>query len=445
MLNRPVIEKEAEPMRSAPPASPTRPTPPPHPQSRLRGAAASAWRMKWRILTIVAALAAGAFWARPAIFGAPAPVSVVQRGEFLQTVVASGHVEAPFRVDVGSQVTGVVADVPVSEGQRVKAGDSLVILDDREARATVVQAEGVVAQAEARLRQLREVALPSAEQSLEQARATLLNAQKTYDRAAKLSAEGYATRAALDQATKDLDIARTQARNAEFQVSTTRPGGSDYVLAEAQLAQARAALANAQSRLGYATIKAPRDGVLISRNVERGNVVQPSTVLMKLSPVGETQLVVQIDEKNLGLIALGQKALASADAYPKSIFAAEVAYINPGVDLQRASVEVKLRVAEPPDYLRQDMTVSVDIEVARRPNAVVAPAETIREAAGAAPWVMVVENGRAKRQPIALGIVSAGKAEIVSGLDGGALVLPAASRLPAGAKVQPVVASGARP
>ena len=445
MLNRPVIEKEVEPMRSAPPASPTRSTPPPHPQSQLRDGVASAWRMKWRILTIVAALAAGAFWARPVIFGAPAPVSVVQRGEFLQTVVASGHVEAPFRVDVGSQVTGVVADVPVSEGQRVKAGDSLVILDDREARATVVQAEGVVAQAEARLRQLREVALPSAEQSLEQARATLLNAQKTYDRAAKLSAEGYATRAALDQATKDLDIARTQARNAEFQVSTTRPGGSDYVLAEAQLAQARAALANAQSRLGYATIKAPRDGVLIARNVERGNVVQPSTVLMKLSPVGETQLVVQIDEKNLGLIALGQKALASADAYPKSIFAAEVAYINPGVDLQRASVEVKLRVAEPPDYLRQDMTVSVDIEVARRPNAVVAPAETIREAAGAAPWVMVVENGRAKRQPIALGIVSAGKAEIVSGLDGGALVLPAASRLPAGAKVQPVVASGARP
>lgn len=445
MLNRPVIEKDAQPQRIAPQAKPTRPAETPPPRSRLRRWATDAWRMKWRILALAVALAAGLFWARPFIFGAPAPVSVAQRGEFLQTVVASGHVEAPFRVDVGSQVTGVVADVPVNEGQRVKAGDSLVILDDREARATVVQAEGVVAQAEARLRQLREVALPSAEQSQEQARATLLNAQKTYDRAAKLSAEGYATRAALDQATKDLDIAKTQARNAEFQVSTTRPGGSDYVLAEAQLAQARAALANAQSRLGYTTIKAPRDGVLIARNVERGNVVQPSAVLMKLSPVGETQLVVQIDEKNLGLIALRQKALASADAYPKSIFAAEVAYINPGVDLQRASVEVKLRVAEPPEFLRQDMTVSVDIEVARRPNAVVLPAETIRDASGAAPWVMMVDNGRARRQPITLGIVSAGKAEIVSGLDGGALVLLASSRVQQGSKVQPVVASGVRP
>ena len=58
--------------------------------------------------------------------------------------------------------------------------------------------------------------------------------------------------------------------------------------------------------------------------------MQPSNVLMKLSPTGDTQLVVQIDEKNLGLIAVGQQALASADAFPKEAFAAEVVYINPG-------------------------------------------------------------------------------------------------------------------
>ena len=75
--------------------------------------------------------------------------------------------------------------------------------------------------------------------------------------------------------------------------------------------------------------------------------------------------MLQIDERNLGKLALGQKALASADAYPDQRFAAVVSYINPGVDITRASVEVKLTVADPPDYLRQDMTVSVDIEVAR--------------------------------------------------------------------------------
>ena len=160
------------------------------------------------------------------------------------------------------------------------------MLDDREARAAVVQAEGAVAQAEARMRQLRELTLPSAEESLTQAQATLANAQATYDRTSQLAKTGVATQATLDDATRALNIARALVRSAEFQVYTNRPGGSDYVMAETLLNQARAALASAKSRLSYTVIKAPRDGVLISRDVERGNVVQPSNVLMKLSPLG---------------------------------------------------------------------------------------------------------------------------------------------------------------
>jgi HlyD family secretion protein len=68
--------------------------------------------------------------------------------------------------------------------------------------------------------------------------------------------------------------------------------------------------------------------VLISREVEAGNVVQPSNVLMKLSLTSDTQLVVQIDEKNLSVVSISQKALASADAYPKDSFPAEVAYVS---------------------------------------------------------------------------------------------------------------------
>lgn len=274
------------------------------------------------------------------------------------------------------------------------------------------------------MRQMMELTLPAAQQSLKQVQATLINAQHAYDRALKLNQDGYATRVTLDDATRALDVAKAQTKSAELQLATAQPGGSDYVMAETQLAQARASLASAQSRLSYTIIKAPRDGVLISRNVEKGNTVAPPTVLMVLSPDGEIQLVVQIDEKNLGLIALGQMAIASADAYAKETFPAEVFYVNPGIDLQRASVEVKLRVPKPPDYLRQDMTVSVDIEVARRENAVTLPASSIRSIGTAKPWVMKVVTGRARRQPVTVGIVSGGKAEIVSGLDADDLVIP---------------------
>lgn len=403
------------------------------------------WSWRKSIVAVIAMVAAAWTLGPRLLYGPVVEAQPVIKADFVQSVVASGHVEAPFRVSVASQITGVVSDVPVSEGQTVKAGDVLVVLDDTEARALVVQAEGAVAQTEARMRQLRELSLPSAQENLKQVRATLLNAQQAYDRAKHLAETGAGTRVALDDATKALDVARAQVRAAEFQVYTDSPGGSDYVMAETQLRQAAAALATARSRLGYTVIKAPRDGVLIARNVERGNVVQPSTALMVLSPFEDTQVVVQVDEKNLGLIAVGQNALVSADAYPSKSFPAEVFYINPGVDLQRASVEVKLKVPNPPDYLRQDMTVSIDIETARRPGALILPSNLIRGLGSERPWVMKVEAGRATHQPVQIGLITIGKVQIAGGLQEGDLAIPPSSDVKEGQRVRARAASGKTP
>lgn len=406
---------------------------------------AQAWRWRLRISGGLGVAVALWYFGLPVVVGPVVAVEPVVRVELVQSVVASGHVEAEFRVNVGSQIIGVVKDVPVAEGQTVKGGDVLVVLDDREARAAVGQAEGVVAQAVARLRQLREITLPSAQEALKQVRATLTNAEQSFDRAAKLAVDGFATRAALGEAQKSLDIARAQVRSAELQVFTSRLGGSDYVTVETQLNQARASLAATQSRLSYTIITAPRDGILISRAVERGNVVQPSNVLMTLSPAGATLLVVQIDEKNLGLLAIGQGALASSDAFPKETFPARIVYINPGIDLQRASVEVKLLAPSPPTYLRQDMTVSVDIEVARRPGALVVPAASIVDPAGANASVLKVSGGRAARQAVKVGLTSAGKAEIINGLDAGDLVVSAPGGLKDGARIRAQSATARAP
>ena len=139
---------------------------------------------------------------------------------------------------------------------------------------------------------------------------------------------------------------------------------------------------------------------------------------MNLSPAGEIQLVVQIDEKNLGLVALANKALASAEAYPDKTFPAEVVYVSPAVNLQRGSMEVKLRVApaDAPPYLREDMTVSVDIEVARKKDAVVLPLRFVRDLEGAAPWVLKVDGGSARRQPVKIGLRGGRVIEIAEGL-----------------------------
>ncbi|WP_375312747.1 efflux RND transporter periplasmic adaptor subunit [Bradyrhizobium sp. A5] len=394
---------------------------------------------KWFVLAVVVLLGLGGWQSARTILGAAVVVDQVKRGHLIETVVASGHVETPFRVEIGSQLTGTVQEVLVQQGEKVTKGQPLISLESRELKASVVQAQGAVAQAEARIRQIEELTRPSADEALTQAKATLLNAQQTYDRTAQLEHNGYATRAALDDAQKTLDVARAQMRSAQFQVYTASPGGSDYVMAQTLLNQARANLDTAESRLNYATIAAPRDGVLITRSVERGTVVQPGKALLVLAPAGDSQLVLQIDERNLGKIALGQKALASADAYPDRRFPATITYINPGVDISRASVEVKLTVADPPDYLRQDMTVSVDIEVAAKEDALVLPLRSVHDALSGAPWVLGIKDGRASQRPVKIGLRGNSHVEITDGLAAGDVAIPQSSGVLTGQRVRPVL------
>jgi HlyD family secretion protein len=331
-----------------------------------------------------------------------------------------------------------VDEVLVEEGQSVRRGQPLVALETSELRSAVVQAEGAVAQAEARMRQMRELTRPAAEEALKQAKATLANAEAIYERAEQLARGGFGTRSNLDDATKNLDIARTLVRTAELQVFTTSPGGSDSVMAETQLSQAQANLATARARLSFATIAAPRDGTLISRNVERGTVVQPGKALLVLAPAGDMQLVLQVDEKNIGLLRIGQKALASADAYPDQRFPATLTYINPSVDISRASILVKLTVTDPPAYLRQDMTVSIDIEVDRRPDALIAPARTVHDPNSASPWVLLVREGRPAEQRVRLGLRAGERVEILEGLSPGDWLVPLSSGVRAGQRIRPV-------
>ena len=386
-------------------------------------------------LLAVAALAA--YFGRNALLGTPVETVEVGRADLVQTVVASGRVMSPRRVRVGAVITGRVVAIPVTEGQAVKKGAELVLLEDKDVRAALAQAQAGVAQAAAKVRQLREVGLPAAQQALLQAEATLTQVRGQFDRTKRLQAQGFVGQSQLDDAQRNLDVAESQARAARVQVETNSTRGSDFAMAMTALEQARAAERVAQAKLPDMVVRAPVDGVLISRNVEVGDIVQPGKELFLLAPAGETQVIVQIDERNLSQLSLGQKALGSADAFPGRRFPAELIYINPGIDALRGSVEVRLRVPTPPDYLRQDMTVSADIEVARRAQAVVAPTEAVRDATTAQPWVLAVRNGRAERVPVKVGLRGDGRLEVLEGAAPGDALVPASLGLiTAGQKVR---------
>ena len=390
----------------------------------------------WRTLLVVVGATAIAFVFRDAIFGAPVDVHEVVRGDLVQTVVASGRVITPQRVSIGAVITERVARIPVGEGQAVRQGDVLIQLDDRDERAALAQAQAAVEQADAKLRQMREVTLPAAEQALRQADANLLLVVSQHQRSLDLKAKGFVSDSALEDAKRNLDVAVSQRSTARLQVEANRPAGSDYQMAQTALAQTRATLAAATARLEQTTIRASADGTLIGRSVEPGDVVQAGRELMVLAPAGETQIVVSIDEKNLSQLKVGQKAVASADAYPHERFGAELFYINPGIDALRGSVEVKLRVPDPPAYLRQDMTVSVDTEVARRAGTLIAPADAVFDAAGTHPWVLVVTDHRVVKTPVTLGVRGEGRVEILGGVAAGDRLVSASAGVAPGDRVR---------
>jgi HlyD family secretion protein len=367
-----------------------------------------------------------AYFAYGQLLGSQITLEPVLQGTLVHTIVASGRVETAHRINLGSQITGTVRSVLVTDGQPVKRGQLLLEMDGSELQANLAQATAAEQLALSNLRLLSELKQPLADQAVAQAQLNLRSAQRTAARAQELYAQGFYGAAATEEAQRALDLAQTQVTIAKHQWSSLQSPGAETASAKASLRQAQAASQTAQARLRYSRITAPVDGVVMARNVEAGDGVQPGKVLMVLSPEGNIQLVLQIDEKNLKWLHTGQNAWASADAFSEQKFAARVVFINPAVDPQRGAIEVRLDVSEPVAQLRQDMTVSVDIEVARRPQALHIPLTAIHDVNQAAPWVLLWRDGRAQRQVVMPGLQAQGRVEILSGLKTGALLVPVA-------------------
>lgn len=346
--------------------------------------------------------------------------TVASRTDLEQHVIASGRVRVVTRIQLSAQISGRAVAVRVVEGQRVRAGDLLVQLDDAEARAAVSQAKAAVSQASGRVEQLRRVGAIVTTEASRQTATNLARAEAELARVEKLAASGVVARVDLDEARRSVEIAKAQKNAAEAQQTAAAPRGVDSSIALSALAESQAALAGAMVLFEQTRLVAPTDGTILLRTVEPGYTVQPGSTLLEMAADGETQLVIEPDERNLAWSRLGQKARASADAYPQEIFDAEVSYIAPAIDPQRGSIEVRVRVPEPPGFLKPDMTVSVDLTVASKTRVLTVASDAVRGAATPAPWVLAVAGGRIVRRNVTLGIRGEGRTEIISGLDEGA-------------------------
>ncbi|TVT72626.1 MAG: efflux RND transporter periplasmic adaptor subunit [Pseudomonas sp.] len=327
----------------------------------------------------------------------------------VQRVVASGEVDSQSLAQVGSEITGVVAGRHVREGDAVKAGDLLLELRDDEQRARLREAE-------AALLQLIDSSRPQAQATLREAQNNLEQADRELQRRETLFERKLLASEALEQARRATLTARVVRDRARFAAAAVGEGGSEEQVLRQRLEAARANLAKAR-------IHAQVDGIVQTREVEPGDLVQPGRTLLTIARSGSSEILLPLDEKNLAPIELGQAARIIADAYPDRVLPARVSFIAPSVDTARGTIDVHLDLLEPADFLRQGMTVSVNIETGRREQALVLPNDVLRARDGTRAQVLRVNDGVVERVGVRLGMLGTALSEVSEGLAAGDLVL----------------------
>lgn len=374
------------------------------------------------VVALVVAAAGITYWA----LRAPSVDALtLKQAPLLRTLQFSARVASLSRVEIGSTVTARVSQVLVLEGAGVRKGDVLIQLEADELRAAVAQATASERQAEARIAGLRSSGRSAVKAGLVQADATLKAAESEFARTQQLVAQGFLSASRLDDARRAVDVAKAQQAGAKAQTQANDEAGTDLAQAQAQLALARAASVAAKARLAQSTLLSPADARVLTRDVEPGQIVQPGKALMSLALNGPTQLSAQVDERFLEQLQTNQKAFVVADAFPGQRFSARILTIAPAVDAQRGAIEVKFSLEQQaPSYLREDMTLSVEVETARRDRALVLPLSAVRaQTSESEVTVLVIQDGRARDRSVKLGLRTLDAAEVLDGLSEGDLVI----------------------
>lgn len=378
-------------------------------------------------LALIGVVACSGYWLAQIWLGPTVTGYKVSRATLVQTVTANGQVSLPANIEVASNTGGKIAFINVKAGQTVKAGQILIKLVHINDHLALEKARAEIALAEARFRKISELAQAGSRESVQRAKTSLESAKKQNARISLLSGKGVVGTGQKSDALRNLAIAQSQLATALFQAKANRAKGSEYALAEMALHKAHA---NEQKILrGSAdrVIKAEVDGILLSCNVVPGNVIKPHKTLMEIFPTGKTRLLVRLDEKIIPGIKLGQQYRVMADGHADQHFNAEISEIDSASVISQGIVAVKFNVNKAPDFLTQNMPVVVEIEAMRKTGVLSLSPEAVRNGESAQPWVMVVENGRAQRKAIKLGLRGKTRVEVVEGLHEGDFVIPSAS------------------
>jgi HlyD family secretion protein len=359
----------------------------------------------------------------------PTKLAKVEKGDLAKSVVATGKIEPITKVEIKSKASGIVTKWYFDAGQSVKAGQVLVELDKVEIEAQVRQARAQMEAAEASERAAF-ADLERAKVDAEGPDVPLL--KRAYDRATGMAKEGVVSASALDDAQRNYEMALNKQQVAKANLGVLQAKGAQN---KAQVAQAKATLAQLEEQYSYYTIVAPMDGIILSRDVEIGNAVSSilvmgssATLVMTEGDTREVYVKGKVDESDIGKVYLGQPARIKVESFKDKTFTGKVTKISPmGVEKDNVTTfEVRVSINNPGGELKAAMTANAEIILEEHKNVLMIPEGAVLYDKEKKASVEIPDSNAKdgkKKLAVKLGISNGAKAEVLDGLKEGQQVV----------------------
>jgi HlyD family secretion protein len=365
--------------------------------------------------------------------------ATIESGAIGGTVLnATGYIVAHHKINVNSKVTGRVSWIGVEKGDKVKEGQVLVRLEDEEFRAQAQQARGAMEAAKARLAALENGSRPEeverAQHDLDQARAQLINDKSNLDRMRPLVQQGVFSKQQLDDAVarNDASAQRVNSLQRTYDLAKLGARREDVEAARGQFVQGQGQYAYALSQLEATQIRAPVTATILERTAEKGELVTaqfasgaeggPRGSVVALADLNDLQVELDISQGDFAKLGPKQRGVITTDAYPDRKYNGAIAEISPEANRSKATVQVKVQVQNPDEFLRPEMNANVQFMSDEKPSTqgisgVTVPSSAVRDK-DSKKLVFIAYKEHAKAREVKV-ITQRSNGYLVEGLTGG--------------------------
>lgn len=355
----------------------------------------------------------------------PVQIVPVEKTTLQQIVTSDAVVFAIAQSALVPKISAPVQKFLVNRGSRVRAGQLLAVLENRDLAAAAQENKGSYDQAQAAYAQTTAADLPQELQKArlddEAARQQFDAAQKVYDSRKDLFAQGALPRKELDQAGVDLTNARNQYQIAEKHLQSLEAVGRQQTLksAKGQLESAQGKYEGAAAQLSYTEIRSPIDGVVTDRPLYPGEMASAGAPLLTVMDISQVTARAHIAQQSAALLKLGDPATINAPGIDTP-FSGKVSLVSPALDPNSTTVEVWVLVKNPRGHLKPGTTVQLSMVARSVPDALAIPAAALLTAQDGTTSVMVAgSDGHAHQKDVKTGIREQDRLQIVEGLSAG--------------------------